>query len=102
MQNQTSNGVSSPPNFRRVWTATLIVLVSFFLLRLVFKGSNEPNYGGKTLTQWLLNTNASWVWIPNDVYGHIHDELWFKLVESMKTSNTVSIDTWRERGEFTG
>jgi hypothetical protein len=70
------------------------------ILFLVSERPSEPGYAGKSLTQWLLNTNADWVWIPNDVYGHIHDELWFKLVESMKTSNTVSVDTSRQRGEF--
>jgi len=101
LQNQTSIGLRRKPNWRRrVWQAAVIVLVSMEMLFLVSERPGEPGYAGKTLTQWLLNTNADWVWIPNDVYGHIHDELWFKLVESMKTSNTVSIATWRERGEF--
>jgi hypothetical protein len=101
LQNQPSIGVGRKPNWRRrVWQATVVVLVSIVILFLVSERPSEPGYAGKTLTQWLLNTNADWVWIPNDVYGHIHDELWFKLVESMKTSNTVSIDTWRESGDF--
>ena len=101
LQSQTSIGLRRKPNWRRrVWQATGIVLVSMVILFLVSERPSEPGYAGKTLTQWLLNTNADWVWIPNDFYGHIHDELWFKLVESMKTSNTVSIDTARESGEF--
>ena len=101
LQNHTSIGLRRKPNWRRrAWQATVIVLVSMVILFLVSERPSEPGYAGKTLTQWLLNTNADWVWIPNEVYGHIHDELWLKLVESMKTSNTVSIDTWRERGEL--
>jgi hypothetical protein len=85
---------------RRVWQATIVVLVFMVIWSLISKRPREPRYAGKTLTQWLLNTNADWVWIPNDVYGHIHDELWAKLVESMKSSNTVSVDPWRIRGDF--
>jgi hypothetical protein len=101
LQNQTSIGLRRKPNWsRRAWQTTVVGLVSIVILFLVAEQPSEPGYAGKTLTQWLLNTNADWVWIPNDFYGHIHDELWFKIVESMKTSDTVSIDTARERGEF--
>ncbi len=62
-----------------MWLATIVVLVFMGILFVVSERPPEPGYAGKTLTQWLLNTNASWVWIPNDVYGHIHDELWSKV-----------------------
>ncbi len=42
----------------------------------------QPSYSGKTLSQWLRNGSRDFVWIPNDVYGHIHDELWRQLVTS--------------------
>jgi len=36
----------------------------------------EPAYQGKTLTEWLYNSDPEFVWMPNDIYGHIHNELW--------------------------
>lgn len=94
-------GLPRKPNRRRrAWQATSLVLTFIVIWSIISGRPSEPRYAGKTLTQWLLNTNADWVWIPNDVYGHIHDELWAKLVESMKTSNTVRVDTWKIRGDF--
>jgi hypothetical protein len=34
----------------------------------------EPEYAGRTLNEWLYNEDPGFIWIPNDVYGHIHDE----------------------------
>jgi hypothetical protein len=42
-------------------------------------GPKEPMYKGKRLSQWLYNDSPDFIWIPNDVYGHIHDELWEEL-----------------------
>lgn len=36
----------------------------------------EPAYQGKSLTEWLYNSDPEFVWMPNDIYGHIHNELW--------------------------
>jgi hypothetical protein len=36
----------------------------------------EPAYQGKTLTEWLYPSDPDFVWMPNDIYGHIHNELW--------------------------
>jgi len=62
-----------------VWQSTVVILLAIVILFIVSERPNEPSYDGRTLTQWLLNTNANWVWIPNDLYGHVHDELWYKL-----------------------
>ncbi len=71
-----------------------MVLVAVAGVLLLSRPPKEPVYAGKTVTQWLLDTNADGFWIPNDVYGHIHDELWSKLVDSMKGSNTVGGTPW--------
>lgn len=46
----------------------------------------EPRSEGKTLSQWLVNQDPDFLWIPNDLYGHIHDELWYKLIEDPPTT----------------
>ena len=71
-----------------------ILLLSVPILFLC-KRSNEPSYGGKTLTQWLLNTNADWVWIPNDIYGHIHDELWSVVKGEVSPADFNSPGSWK-------
>jgi hypothetical protein len=69
-----------------------MVLLSIIFLLLVRGRSNEPTYGGKTLTQWLRihRPDPGTFWQPNDFYGHIHDELWYRLVEVTKRSNEAS------------
>jgi hypothetical protein len=42
-------------------------------------GPKEPVYKGRRLSQWFYNDSPDFIWIPNDVYGHIHDELWEEL-----------------------
>ena len=96
LQKKTSIGVSRKPNWhRRVWQATVVGLVSIVILFLVSERPREPGYAGKTLTQWLLNTNADWVWIPNDVYGHIHDELWYVVSEQVSETNFTGPVSWK-------
>jgi hypothetical protein len=96
LQNQTPIGVRRKPNWlRRVWQATVVVLVSIVVLLLVSERPREPGYAGKTLTQWLLNTNAGWVWIPNDVYGHIHDELWSVVSGQDSETNFTGPVSWK-------
>jgi hypothetical protein len=41
--------------------------------------SREPVYQGKTLTDWLYDKTVS-QFMPNDIYGHIHNELWEAVV----------------------
>ena len=96
LQNPTSTGAPSPTNRRRwTWLVLVVLPVSILLLLLVRGRSNEPAYGGKTLTEWLLNTNAGWVWIPNDLYGHIHDELWERLVGQDSETNALGPTFWQ-------
>ena len=49
------------------------------LLNLGPPGPKEPMYKGKCLSQWLYNESPDFTWIPNDLYGHVHDELWAEL-----------------------
>ncbi len=32
------------------------------------------------MSQWLRNSDPGFVWLPNDLYGHIHDEFWGLLI----------------------
>ena len=41
----------------------------------------QPRYDGKRLSEWLYPKAPDFIWIPNDLYGHIHDELWGRLVD---------------------
>jgi hypothetical protein len=56
----------------------LVVLIGWHWSRTE---AEEPLYGGKRLSEWLYPTLPDFVWIPNDVYGHIHNELWERLVD---------------------
>jgi hypothetical protein len=76
-----------------VWQA-IVVLVTLMLLFLVSERRNEPRYAGRTLTQWLLKTNADWIWIPNDAYGHIHDELWSVVSGQDSETNLTGPVSW--------
>lgn len=88
LQPDTVNGDPSPPNRSRqtLWIAVGLVL-SVLCLLLAFRRTREPSYGGRTLTQWLMNTNPDAIWMPNDFYGHIHDEFWERLVAEDSTTN---------------
>jgi len=79
-----------------VWRSTVVILVGIVILFLVSERPNEPSYDGKTLTQWLLNTNANWVWIPNDVYGHVHDELWYKVWNPGEVCGSTQNELWSD------
>jgi len=51
------------------------------LVTLWLRGhKQEPAYQRKSLTQWLYNEDPDYVRMPNDVYGHIHNELWEAVV----------------------
>ncbi len=79
-----------------MWRSTVVILVAIVILFLVTERPNEPSYDGKTLTQWLLNTNANWVWIPNDVYGHVHDELWYKVWNPGDVYGSTQNELWSD------
>jgi hypothetical protein len=66
------------------------------VLAVLFAGTwqlREPRYHGKTLTQWLVNSDPDFLWIPNDVYGHIHDEFWGMLVEGKVVGGPVATNS---------
>jgi len=52
--------------------------------------AKEPVYEGKTLSQLLFHGQADFIWMPNDFYGHIHDELWSELVSPPVVEETRS------------
>jgi len=66
---------------RAVLLISLLVGVAFMpaLLHWGPPGPKEPVYKGKRLSQWLYNESPDFTWIPNDLYGHVHDELWAEL-----------------------
>jgi hypothetical protein len=47
----------------------LVLALAGWILR-----PHEPVYEGRPLSAWLDNADPDFVWIPNDLYGHIHDE----------------------------
>jgi hypothetical protein len=59
----------------------VLVLAAFVGWRSWQTQPEEPSYGGEKLSEWLYPTAPDFVWIPNDVYGHIHDEFWDRLVD---------------------
>jgi hypothetical protein len=68
---------------RRPRAIALLVLLLAALLGWLWWQTHpdEPVYGGKRLSEWLYPTARDFIWIPNDVYGHIHDEFWGRLVD---------------------
>jgi hypothetical protein len=64
-----------PLSIASVSAAALLLAVLPVVLR-----NREPVYAGQTLTRWLAVDNPQFVWMPNDVYGHIHNELWDAVV----------------------
>jgi len=64
---------------RTVACFVLAGILTCTLIRFAAR-SREPVYQGKTLTEWLYNNDPDFVWMPNDLYGHIHNELWESVV----------------------
>lgn len=62
---------------RRVALVLALALAGLWAWRL--SRPAEPEYDGRTLTEWLYPTDPDFEWIPNDLYGHIHDELLAQL-----------------------
>ena len=56
--------------------------------------TKEPVYGNKTLSQLLYNDSPDYVWIPNDLYGHIHDELWAQITAA-PTERSARREEWK-------
>jgi len=52
-----------------------------------------------TLSQLFYNDSPDFVWIPNDVYGHVHDELWSRLVDPSSRGSAAA--RWEDAGEAT-
>ncbi len=69
--------------------AVLVVLIGVLVGLLLERSEPEPRYAGRSLSQWLHSEDPDFVWIPNDLYGHIHDELWEKLVAQSKPVPTA-------------
>ena len=55
--------------------AVMLVVAGFWLV----SRPREPVYQGKTLTEWLYNNDPDFIWMSNDCYGHIHNDLWDEL-----------------------
>jgi hypothetical protein len=70
--------LSRGPTRRRLVSFALAGLLICALLGWLRWRNREPAYEGKTLTNWLYDKDLT-EW-PNDVYGHIHNELWEALV----------------------
>jgi hypothetical protein len=67
--------MNSCARFRSVGYFGLVGILATPLIGFVLRGC-EPVYQGKTLTAWLYNRDPDFVWMPNDFYGHIHNEFW--------------------------
>ena len=79
----------------RRWRVVLLILGALgvgVVLVQVHRSRPEPVYAGRTLTEWLEvhRPDPRTFWMPNEFYGHIHDELWDKLVDVMAPPNEVS------------
>jgi len=59
---------------------TLVLIGVLAILWWNRRPAKEPVYEGETLSQLLFHSEAGFIWMPNDFYGHIHDELWSDLV----------------------
>ena len=62
----------------------LLLLAGVVAALLRDTSETEPRYGGRSLSEWLHSEEPDFVWMPNDLYGHIHDELWGQLVAQSK------------------
>ena len=71
--------------------AALVVAIAVLFWRGGFQF--EPRYGGRRLSQWLRNSDPDFVWLPNDVYGHIHDEFWGQLTAPSPDSSDTAGQT---------
>jgi hypothetical protein len=68
----------------------LIGALAILTWNLLPTTAKEPVYEGKTLSQLLFHREADFIWMPNDFYGHIHDELWSDLVSQPVVEDTRS------------
>ena len=79
-----ATNLSQPQRRRRSrWLGLVLFLATLGLNGIIvvsWTTEQQPSYQGKTLSQWLRNEDPDFVWLPTDVYGHIHDELWDQLI----------------------
>ena len=76
-----------PAGRGRRWRGVLVFLTVLLAVGWgwsLWRREREKVYSGRSLSQWLRPTEADFVWMPNDVYGHIHDELWEQLITRMR------------------
>ena len=65
-----------------------VLLGAVWLWRENHSPKRSSAYG--KLAQRLYNSSPDFFWIPNDVYGHIHDELWSQLVSAADEPEPVA------------
>ena len=70
---------STKPTRSRFVRLVFAGVLSLALLGGLGLRNREPVYAGKTLTDWLYDKDYT-SWMPNDVYGHIHNEFWEALL----------------------
>ncbi len=85
MKRNAVNGPSSPLRDASArdwgtWALVLAILALAIVGLSALRARSMPSFQGKTLARWLLQPDAPVEMIPNDLYGHIHDELWERLV----------------------
>jgi hypothetical protein len=64
----------------RIRACLALLAILTVSLAAILTRQPEPSYNGRTLTQWLYSTNPDVFFMPNDFYGHIHNELWEGVV----------------------
>lgn len=75
---------AKPGRCRLTLGGWVIALGLVCVLAAVFlrpRGVRDPRYGALALSQWLAQAYPDAV-IPSDLYRHIHDELWDRLLSS--------------------
>lgn len=75
---------------RARWAMAVGVVLILAGLGLFTRFSNEPRIDGKSLSDWLVSKDPEFLWMPNDVYGHIHDELWDLMIYEGEDEKPVS------------
>jgi hypothetical protein len=86
-----------PPGRQQKFATIALVLIGVLTLAGWYwqkTRSREPVYGNKTLSQLLYDDSPDFVWIPNDLYGHIHDELWGEIIAA-PTERSFKREEWR-------
>lgn len=74
-----------------VWGIFFVTVLAMFLSPTSWIGYERRTDVGK-----LFNSEPDFVWIPNDVYGHVHDELWNLLVLKMAATDGEAWDSFKQ------